>query len=114
MKRAQTTPPPINELPMPGPTLGPLPAKLKGLDSLGRPKQLYLDRVRRMAEPGLTAECDRTISASAETTDPRADAHWQCLACFREARRRWTVPLMSRPWHEASSHAGLDADMHRA
>ena len=64
-----------------------------------------------MAEPALIDECDRVISASSETTDPQADAHWQCLACFREARRRWTVPLMSQRWHEASWHAGLEADM---
>ena len=44
-----------------------------------------------MPEPALIKECDRAISVSAETTDPGADAHWQCLACFREARRRWTV-----------------------
>ena len=32
---------------------------------------------------------------------------------FREARRRWTVPLMSQRWTEASWHAGLEADMGR-
>jgi hypothetical protein len=82
MKRARTAPPPTShsvlrlvgsELPQPRPELGPLPSKLEGLDSRGRPKHAYLDRIGRMPEAALIDECDRTISASAEATDPTAD-----------------------------------------
>ena len=42
-----------NELLLPRPELSPLPAKLEGLDSRGRPKHAYLKRIGQMpnAEP---------------------------------------------------------------
>jgi hypothetical protein len=90
-------------LPIPPPDL----SLLRGLDSRGRPKQKYRDRIATMQDAPLMDEAYRAIMASsAAAANGRDDAHWQVLACFEEACRR-KGPFLRLPWIYAADRAGL-------
>lgn len=69
---------------------------LGGLDSAGRPRQLFAAQLARHDVPEYLEIAVLCIVRSAVAGDPGSDWHWMAEACFEEARRRRCPGLYSR------------------
>ena len=74
-----------------------------GLDNHGKPREEYVNRLKKISDQALEGEAGLKIwlSALAEN-NPRSDYHWQCDACFDEAERRGKPEIYDRAWDEAA------------
>lgn len=64
-------------------------ARFEGNDNYGRPKADYLAKLEAMTDEQLGSECQQIIYLSAwAANNHRSDYHWQCDACYAEARKR--------------------------
>ena len=60
-----------------------------GQDNYGKPKADYLDRLTDMDDDTLQKESEQKIWLSAyAANNHRSDYHWQCDACWAEAKIR--------------------------
>ena len=68
--------------------------KYTGNDNYGIPKSVYLLKLQEMDDDLLREDCERYIWLSAYAdNNPRSDYHWQCDACYDEAKRRDRVDI---------------------
>ncbi len=63
--------------------------KYSGNDNYGRPKSIYLDKLKEMTDEQLKSEAYSMIYQSARChNNPRADWHWMIDACYDECENR--------------------------
>ena len=63
--------------------------KYSGNDNYGKPKSVYLDKLKAMDDKQLRHTCEEMIWLSAYAgNNPRSDFHWQCDACYDECCNR--------------------------
>ncbi len=61
----------------------------EGNDNYGRPKRLYLDKIKEMTDDDLSSETYSMIYQAARCANNyKADWHWMVDACYDECKKR--------------------------
>ncbi len=80
-------------------------SKYTGNDNSGKPKQVYIDKVKAMTDEQLRAECESKIWLSAfASNNHRSDYHWHCDYCYDECKERGKPEIYSDA-HKAVSES---------
>ena len=81
---------------------GPEDFRFTGNDNYGKPRKLYLEKLRGLTDEKLVEEIGSVIYMSALChNNPRADWHWQADAGYEECKQRGKVHLYDRAYEAA-------------
>ena len=80
---------------------------LSGNDNYGKPKSDYSVRLAAMDEKTLFEQTRKMIWLSSYAgNNPRSDFHWQCDACYQEARMRGKLDLYTKAYNAVKEELG--------
>lgn len=67
----------------------------------------YVGKLTRLSDAELVEETEQKVWLSGfAANNPRSAYHWQCDACYDEAKRRGKMWLYQRGWNKAYVSAG--------